>query len=77
MEWVSVQDEPPRLNEEVWVYDEKEGVTIGEYYVIHERGFWSTVDGDNDGLSDDKLYEVTHWMSMNRPGPPIKDCPVE
>ena len=67
MKWISSQDELPSLNEEVWIHDKKEGVTIGTYSVIHGHGFWSTVYGDDDGLSDDKLYEVTHWMSMNRP----------
>jgi len=66
MKWISIhQDEKPSLTEEVWVHDKEVGVTIGRYSVIRERGFWSDVYGD-----EDRLYEVTHWMPMNRPEPP-------
>ena len=72
MKWVSVsiQDELPPLGEEVWVHDKEMGVTIGCYSIIRERGFWSAVYGDDDGLGDDRLYGITHWMPMNRPEPP-------
>ena len=70
MRWVSIQDKLPPFNEEVCVHDKELGVTIGRYSVIRECGFWSDVYGDDDGLGDDRLYKVTHWMLMDRPEPP-------
>jgi hypothetical protein len=56
-EWISIADRLPEPGDEVWAYDKEMGVTIGRY----GRGRWYDVYGDNDGLGDDGLYEVTHW----------------
>jgi len=69
-DWISVQDRLPPHNEEVWVYDKEHGVIIGQYTVIRGRGSWSHIYGDNDGLGDDRLCYVTHWLPMERPRPP-------
>jgi len=64
--WISIADRLPEPGEEVWIHDKEMGVTIGRY----GRGRWYDVYGDNDGLGDDGLYEVTHWMPLPRPDPP-------
>ena len=66
--WIPVEERTPPQNEEVWVHDaEEEGVTIGFY---HSRYGWQDIYGENDGLRDNRLYDVTHWQLMNRPEAP-------
>lgn len=70
MNWISIDDEMPPDNEEIWCYDTEEGVTIGQ----HNRYGWQDVYGDDDGMWDDALYHVTHWRPLPRPDAPKKHC---
>lgn len=69
--WISVEDQVPENDEEVWVFNNKdEGcVTIG---YRNEYG-WVDVYGDFDGMRDPFLYYVTHWRPLIRPEPPEKE----
>ena len=72
--WISVEDRlPDSVNEDVWVYGE-EGVTIGTCWRLkiweEDRAVWSDLYGIDDGMRDDTIYGVTHWMKMDIPEPP-------
>jgi hypothetical protein len=68
--WILVEDELPSPGEEVWVYGEEDGVTIGLYSVIHGDGCWWHICGDDDGLGDAALRRITHWQPIERPQGP-------
>lgn len=65
--WVNVVDRLPPNAEEVWAHDVDEGVIAA----THDRYGWDHVYGDDDGLGDSKLYQVTHWMLIDKPEPPL------
>lgn len=67
MAWIKVGDRLPPDGEEVWAFDADD---YGVIIATHSRYGWHHLYGDNDGLGDDKLYEVTHWQPFMRPGPP-------
>jgi hypothetical protein len=71
-DWISIEDKLPLSGKEIWVYDEEDGVIIGLYSVIHGDGRWCHIYGDDDGLGDDTLYNVTHWKPLERPQKPIE-----
>jgi len=66
-EWILCQDRLPQAGEEVWIHDMEEGVILGTY----SRYGWFDVYGEDDGMRDSKLYEVTHWMPLAQPDPPV------
>lgn len=65
-DWISVTDRLPPDAEEVWAYDAREGVVLA----THGRYGWCDVYGDDDGLREPGLYQVTHWMPTDKPDPP-------
>ena len=71
--WVSVEERLPDAQKDVWVYG-KDGVTIGYWIYLTNKKmgglYWSDVYGDNDGMRNDTIYDVTHWMPMDKPEPP-------
>jgi len=75
-EWISVEDRLPDTKDDVWVCyldNAKQCITIGGCSQFNETPRWSDVYGDNDGLGDDTIYGVTHWMKMDVPEPPQQD----
>jgi len=58
MDWISVADRLPPKAEEVWAYDAEEGVILAIY------NYWNWHHGDS------KLYQVSHWMPVDKPDPP-------
>jgi len=74
--WISVDDRLPDTREDLWVCyldNGKQHITIGSCSQIRGKPRWSDVYGDNDGLGDDTIYGVTHWMQMDVPEPPQQE----
>lgn len=74
MNWFSVEERLPEFDVlEVWCYDKDKGIVVGTCEDSSGE-CWSYIDKDEDGLVyvERALYEVTHWMPIERPDPP--DC---
>ena len=68
--WISTDDKLPPNDDEVWAYDAHDCYVVVATYRERYSG-WSHVHGDDDGLGDERLYEVTHWMPLERPEKPL------
>ncbi len=74
MEWISVKDRLPESDEEVLVYNPRDGINLGEFDSEEVRGYYEK-DGSyfitNSGW--DVQYEwaphenPTHWMPLPQP----------
>ena len=72
-QWISIDDKLPDTKDDLWVCyldNGKQYITIGGIVQIGEISRWSDVYGDGDGMGDDTIYGVTHWMPMDIPEPP-------
>jgi hypothetical protein len=68
--WVPVDcDSKPGHGDTVWVYDGTD-VFLGEYW--GQSGFQSYgASCDREGLNSETLFDVTHWMEVVSPEPPV------
>lgn len=70
--WISIKDHLPQMEKDVWVYTSDGSTTMGSYWRHPKTGriFWADIYGINDGLRDDSIDGVTHWMLIDEPDPP-------
>lgn len=74
--WISVQrqERPTRHSEQVWCYDEHEGIVTGYYY----HGWRDSNGKQYDAWAMDGEYglsAVTHWQPLIKPDPPLTTHP--
>ena len=63
MEWISVENEVPSDDANVLTYSDGYSITVG----YHTKKGWF-YHPDDQGLRDNSLIDVTHWMEL--PDPP-------
>ena len=65
--WINVKDKlPSDADNDVWVYDMEDGVTIA----VYSNDGWVKQDDHYDPTC---LYHVTHWLPLFRPSPPSEE----
>ena len=63
MEWISIKDKFPEELEEVWVFDEDQGVVIATLHMdVWQKNF--------ECRFPTSLHKVTHWRPLIVPEPP-------
>lgn len=79
MEWISVEDQMPELNQSVLVYDCENGCRDA-VYKLPEEGTIAFNRGDKPSFSivnwisySAEYWNVSHWMPLPPPPPQPKD----
>lgn len=74
MEWISVEDRLPTNDDDVLVYNPKDGISIGEFDLAKVHGYYEE-DGSyfitNSGWETEYSWapymSPTHWMPLPEP----------
>lgn len=73
-EWIKVEDKLPRWDEIVLVYNEKDGIGMGEYdeeqvrsYIESDGSTFYTNSGWETDYSWAPYMSPTHWMPLPKP----------
>lgn len=73
-EWISVKDRLPETDDDVLVYNPKDGIHLGEFDLDEVRGYYES-DGSyfitNSGWTTEYSWAPymgpTHWMPLPEP----------
>ena len=74
MEWISVKDKLPENDDDVLVYDYRDGIGLGCFekkevtgYFESDGSFFETNDGWDVNYSWARHMGPTHWMPLPKP----------
>ena len=68
--WIKISDKLPPINEDVWLFDEDQGVVTGEYWYDDNHNTHHYFSIGDEWFGSTSYYKVTHWQPILVPKPP-------